>query len=90
MLNAYLQEELDNLGYKLDTVKPAYQKSLINIMTTRLARAFYNDELLPRNSQVSYSQQGGVQYASNSDFSAKNSLYEFSLDSNSSVKISKF
>lgn len=77
ILNAILQEELDNIEYDITKVKPAYQHSLINIITMRLIRAFYNDELIPRDSQVQLSQQGGIQYSSAAALDSKSSLYSF-------------
>lgn len=77
ILNAILQEELDNIGYDITKVKTAYQHSLINIISMRLIRAFHNDELIPRDSQVQISQQGGLQYSSSASLDSKSSLYSF-------------
>lgn len=77
MLNAVLMDELSMVDYTLTNIDKKAQIAIIDIMVTRLTRAFHNDELIPRNSQVSYSQQGGIQYSSTGTIDSKDALYSF-------------
>lgn len=76
-LNAVLQDGLAYEEYRLDQFKTNVQHDIINIMVSRLVRAFYNDEILPRDFGINYSQQGGVNYSMNGDIDPKSALYSF-------------
>ena len=71
VLNTALQDTLVLGDFDLTNFKTVYQRDIINIIVLRLLRAFYNDEIIDRDSNVNFSQQGGVQYTSNGTIKSK-------------------
>lgn len=86
MLNGYLAEKLSDLGFDMGAIAAPYQKSIIKIIITRLNRAFYNDEILPRDANVSYSANGGIQYSSLANTQPKDDIISF-FDANERLLI---
>ncbi len=76
-LNQVVQEELDNVQFDLNLIAPEFQKSIIRIMIARLNRAFYNDEIIPRDSQVQVSQSGDISYSSTGTIDPKSAKFSF-------------
>lgn len=86
MLNGYLAEKISDLDFNMNAIDKVYQKSIIKIIVTRLNRAFYNDEILPRDANVTYSANGGIQYSSLANTQPKDDIISF-FDANERLLI---